>query len=82
MTVNFSKFLHSGTGKYVMSIILGIGLATFFRSVCKGDRCVISYAPPFEEIDDEIYRFDDKCYKFSKSAVQCNYKNKKIYGFA
>lgn len=82
MTVNFSKFLHSGTGKTVMSIILGIGLATFFRSVCKGGNCVVSYAPPFEEIDDEVYRFDKKCYKFDKNAVQCNYKDKKVYGFA
>lgn len=82
MTVNFSKFLHSGTGKYVMSIILGIGLATFFRSVCKGNDCIISYAPPFEELDDKIYRFDGKCYKFDKNAVDCDNKRKKVYDFA
>jgi hypothetical protein len=82
MGVNFSKFLHSQTGKILMSIILGLGLATFFRSVCKGKECIISYAPPLDEIDDETYKFDNKCYKFEKNAVNCNDKEKQIYDFA
>ena len=34
-----SKFVSSDTGKYVMSILLGLGLSTLFRSVCKGKQC-------------------------------------------
>ncbi len=69
------KFVHNSTGKILMSIILGIGLATFFRSVCKGRKCRIISSPPIEEIDDQIYKFDDKCYKFQKQAINCA-KNK------
>ena len=69
------KFVHSYTGKIIMSIILGIGLATFFRSVCKGKNCRIISAPPIEEIEDQTYKFDEKCYKLEKNAINCE-KNK------
>ena len=69
------KFVHNSTGKILMSIILGLGLAKFFRSVCKGRKCRIISSPPFEEIDGQIYKFNDKCYKFEKEAINCE-KNK------
>jgi len=65
------KFVHSKTGKIIMSILLGIGLATFFRSVCKGSQCRIISAPPMKEIDGQTYKFNDKCYKFEKKAISC-----------
>jgi hypothetical protein len=75
------KFVHSPSGKMLMSIILGIGLATFFRVACKGTQCRVIKAPPIEEIDDQIYKFDDKCYKLEKSSVKCD-KNKKTVPIA
>jgi hypothetical protein len=59
------KFVHSEIGRNIMSILLGLGLAT----------------PPLEEIDNKIYKFDDKCYKLEKNAETCNAK-KKIVSFA
>lgn len=70
------KFVHSKTGKVLMSIILGIGLATFFRAVCKGKRCRIISSPPMEEIDNQTYKFNDKCYTFEKNPINCQ-RNKK-----
>jgi hypothetical protein len=75
------KFVHSQTGRILMSIILGIGLATFFRAVCKGRRCRIISAPPMEEIDNQTYKFNDKCYTFEKTAINCD-KNKKTIKIA
>ena len=75
------KFVHNKTGKIMMSIILGIGLATFFREVCKGRQCRIISSPPMEEIDGQTYKFNDKCYTFEKKAVECE-KNKKIVKIA
>lgn len=68
------KFVHSYTGKVMMSVLLGFGLATFFRVACKGKRCRIIEAPPMEEITDQTYRFDDKCYKMEKNAIHCDKK--------
>ena len=70
------KFVHSKTGKLIMSVILGIGLATFFRAVCKGKRCRIITSPPIEDIEDKTYKFDDKCYTLKKNPIKCqNNKN-------
>lgn len=70
------KFVHSYTGKIIMSVLLGIGLATFFREVCKGKRCQIIAAPPMEEIEDQFYKINGKCYTFEQKAINCE-KNKK-----
>jgi hypothetical protein len=76
MNINLSKFLYSTTGKYLISILLGIGLATLFRSACKGKNCVVFEAPPLNEIENTIYKHDNKCYKYKPVAISCN-KNKK-----
>jgi hypothetical protein len=72
------KFVHSYTGKIIMSIILGIGLATFFRAVCKGRNCRIISSPPIEEIEGQTYKFNDKCYKFEKNAIDCKTNNNTV----
>lgn len=76
-----NKLVRTNTGKYIMSILLGIGLATIFRSVCKGKDCIIYSAPPLNEIEDKIYKFDEKCYKYERQLKQCN-STKRIVEFA
>jgi hypothetical protein len=73
------KFVNSQSGKYLMSIILGFGLATMFREICKGHYCNIIKAPPLEEIDNKIYKFDNKCYKIEKNIVKCMPNKKKVF---
>ena len=75
--MNLNKFLNSKNGKYIMSIILGIGLSALFRKVCKRKECQIKMPPPFEELDDYTYKFNGDCYKYTKHAVKCN-NNKQI----
>ena len=79
--MNFKRLLNTPLGQIVISIILGLGLATFFRRICHGKNCVISKAPPLEEIEDKIYKFDGKCYKLEKNAETC-VKGKKTVAFA
>ena len=33
--MNFRRLLYSTPGKYIISILLGLGLATLFRRACK-----------------------------------------------
>ena len=35
MSLHLGKFVHSERGKIIMSILLGFGLASLFRKVCK-----------------------------------------------
>ena len=64
-----------------MSLLLGFGLASLFRNVCKDKNCIIFHAPPLEQIKNKIYKYEDKCYKYETTQTKCN-KNKKIVDFA
>ena len=57
------KFLHSRSGKILISILWGFGLACLFRKVCRGRNCVI-YNAPDEEIKRNTYQFNKKCFKY------------------
>lgn len=72
------KFVQSQTGKYLMSILLGIGIATIFRQTCRGRNCRIMKAPPLEEIEDKIFKIDNKCYKIEKNVIECKPKRKTL----
>lgn len=68
------RLLHSKSGHTIISIILGFGLACLFRRICKDRECIIYTAPDFKKIKDQIFRFDEKCYKYTKSTTKCNDK--------
>ena len=55
----------------LLSIILGFGLATMFRQVCKGHSCIVIQGPPMKEINNSIYRIDDTCYMYTPYATKC-----------
>jgi hypothetical protein len=63
-----------------MSILLGFGLASLFRTVCKNKDCLIFHAPPLDQIKDKIYKSGDKCVKYNSVASKCS-SNSKIIEF-
>jgi len=77
---HLEKLVHTETGKIIMSILLGLGLASLFRTVCKDRNCIIFHAPPMNKVKDKIYKYDEKCYKFNPVSSHCN-KDKKIVSF-
>lgn len=64
----------SKQGKIIVSIILGLGLASLFRQVCKGSHCIIVKGPNSDEINMNYYKIDDECYKYSQKVVDCESK--------
>ena len=38
--MNLKRILHTSIGQGLISIILGLGLATMFRQVCQGKNCI------------------------------------------
>jgi hypothetical protein len=75
------KLLYSKTGRIIISIVLGLGLASIFRFSCKNNNCLIFKAPSIEKIRSKVFKFDNKCYKFNEIAGKCN-NDKKILNFA
>lgn len=80
MGIHFGKFLHTENGKFIMSMLLGLGLASLFRTVCKDKKCLIFHAPPLEQIKDKVYKYNNKCYKYVPTSSKCD-ANKKIVDF-
>jgi hypothetical protein len=78
MGIHFGKFLHTQTGRTIMSILLGFGLATFFRKVCENNNCYEFYAPPLDDFKDKIYKNGDKCIKYNPVATKCSTNSKTI----
>ena len=58
------KLVNSKEGKILISVLLGIGLASLFRKACNGRDCMIFKAPDPKEIDGQTYEIDNKCYNF------------------
>ena len=70
--MHLGKFVHTETGKYIMSILLGFGLASLFRTVCKDKNCMVFSGPIISELDDKIYKYGDKCYTYNIVPDKCN----------
>jgi hypothetical protein len=78
MALHLGKFVHTETGKILMSIILGFGLASLFRNVCKGRNCLTFRAPPLDKFDDKIFKNGSKCVKYKPVPTKCSLNVKTI----
>lgn len=75
------RLLYSDVGRVIISILLGLGLATFFRRVCKDRECLVFHAAPLHKIRDQIFKYNSKCYQFKETAQRCD-ESKNILKFA
>jgi hypothetical protein len=75
------KLLHTQNGRYAISFILGMGLASLFRKICKDRNCLIFKAPPLSEVTNNTYAYGDKCYTFKEKLTKCNPENKEKVSF-
>jgi len=71
------RLIYSKFGKGVISILLGLGLATLFRKVCNDKNCMIFNGPIISDFEDKTYEYDNKCYKYSLKQSKCD-PNKQI----
>tara|TARA_B100000900_G_C20587248_1_gene720109 strand:- start:2463 stop:2702 length:240 start_codon:yes stop_codon:yes gene_type:complete len=79
--MNIRRLIYSKFGKNIISILLGLGLATIFRKACTDRNCMIFKAPEIEKIKNKTFKYNNKCYRYKENAVSCD-KNKKIVNFA
>lgn len=72
------KIFYNEFGAVLISIILGIGLASLFRKACKDRECIIFKGPPLEDIKDQIYKHEENCYKFNEQSIKCGNREKSV----
>jgi hypothetical protein len=61
--------LKSPEGRILISIVLGLGLATVFRQTCSEGRCLVFKSPT--GINGKTYAIEDACYRYEKYATKC-----------
>lgn len=79
-----NNLLHTPRGQILLSIILGLGLSTIFRKVCKSNECFRFIGPEQNNLRDKIFKFhsnNDKnndCYILKEELVKCDDNKKKL----
>lgn len=79
--MSLKKFVNNPRSKFVIAILLGFGLSTFFRKSCKDKKCFNFKAPPMEKINNKIFKYNTKCYEFENRPQDCK-ENKKTVSFS
>ena len=75
------NLLHTNIGKIILSILLGLGLATLFRQVCNSKDCYRFIGPHHNALRDKIFASDTektKCYSLVEENIQCGSKSKTL----
>lgn len=65
-------------GSIIISLILGFGLASIFRKVCKNNKCIVLRGPRPKEMKNNIYYWYDKCIKYEVIPSHCGNKDNLI----
>jgi hypothetical protein len=75
MSLNLKRILNSDRGRSVLSILLGLGLATLFRKACDSKNCLVFRAPTLNNISNHIFGHNNKCFKYEEKSSTCNNDN-------
>lgn len=70
-----TDFMKTRGGVIAFSIVLGLGIAALFRSVCSDGKCVVIEGPSLEEVSKYYYKVEDQCYKYVPVASECKKGN-------
>ncbi len=70
--------MYTKLGQSIISIVLGLGMASLFRNFCKDKDCFEFKGGPFTEIVEHTYKYNDSCYKFKEHAIKCGNKQRSV----
>lgn len=76
--MELKELLNSSTGKYIMSMLLGLGFAVLFQESCKDKECIRFTAPKLNDINGKTYKFSDKCYRYDLTATSYDSSKKQV----
>ena len=76
--MGFKRLLNTDLGVNIISIILGLGLASLFRKICKDKNCLVFNGPIISDIEGKIYKHGDKCYKYSATTEPCDSTKRQV----
>jgi hypothetical protein len=78
MLQRLQKVIHTKFGQALVSIILGLGLASIFRKACNELNCLNFVAPKTSYVEKTLYKYGNNCYRFKAKSEPCNTQIKSI----
>lgn len=63
--------MKSPSGKIIISVLWGIGIACLFFKTCKNRDCIVIKAPKPEVVSGMIHHHNHSCFKFQKKEAEC-----------
>jgi hypothetical protein len=76
--MNLKRLLNTPMGVFLISVLLGLGLATLFYKACDGKNCIDFNGPLINEIDGKTYKFGEECYKYTLHSTPCDSTKKTV----
>ena len=67
-----SDIMNNPIGRIIVSVVLGLGLASLFRKACGSKNCIVIKGPTIGEVEKYYYKIDDECYKYTPYASKCD----------
>jgi hypothetical protein len=80
-TMGLKQAIHTDKGKLLISVLLGLGIATLFRKSCTDKECIQFKGPKLSDVKETVYNYDNQCYQFKPNPVKCS-TDKKVVRFA
>lgn len=67
------RLLRDAIGRVLISMLVGLGVASLFARVCRGTGCVIVRAPLRELVENQTFRIDDAstCVRYHRRERPC-----------
>jgi hypothetical protein len=72
MNINFKRLLHTEFGKIIISILLGLGIASLFYKVCNDKNCIQFQGPIISEFDGKIFQHGNDCFRYKLVSGPCD----------
>lgn len=69
-----NKVMDTEFGSITISVILGLGLAALFRTVCKDGKCIVIQGPKNEDVQGQYFKINDDCFKYTPVQTACDKK--------
>ncbi len=69
---NLKNLVSSEVGRILISIVLGLGLATLFRKACNDRSCIVFKGPMLDQVNERVYQYGDECYEYNLKPTKCD----------
>ena len=77
--MHLERFIHSTPGKYIISILIGLGLSTLFRQMCREGECRVLKAPDINAIENKTFKYGGKCVQYEFHPAPCDAPGQSLY---